>query len=72
MSGATVIVVIIGAFFLIGIGVGVVVVIAASALRGDTRRARPERPGGEPGEDAGEDDGPAHWPGHRGLSGGGH
>ena len=35
MSGATVIVVIIGAFFLIGIGVGVVVVIAASALRGD-------------------------------------
>lgn len=72
MSGATVIVVIIGAFFLIGIGVGVVAVIAASALRGDTRRARRELRGGEPGEDAGEDDGPPHWPGYRGLPGGGH
>ena len=43
MNAATIVTIVIGAFFLIGIAVGVVAVIAASVLRTSVERAQRER-----------------------------
>jgi hypothetical protein len=75
VNGVTVVVIVIGGFFLIGIMCGVLTVIAASALRSDTRRADRKRAGGNrdghaPGweeppkpDEVGADDGTPSWRG---------
>ena len=65
MNAATIVTIVIGAFFLIGIAVGVVAVIAASVLRASVERTQRERlkRGREDADD--EDEGPPGWPGGR-------